>query len=127
MIIIIGGAFQGKKQYAERVTGIPGDQMTDGADCSLEEIYSCQCLYHFHEWVRRKLPDIKDYEQEARKIFEANPELLLIANELGCGVVPANAFDRNFRETEGRLLTCLAGMSSEVHRVVCGIGTVIKG
>lgn len=127
MILIVGGAFQGKKEYAEKITGIPAEQMTDGAECSMEEIYSCRCLYHFHEWVRRQMPDLKDYEQAAGRIYEANPDLILIANELGYGVVPVNAFDRKYRETEGRILTCLAQKSKEVHRVMCGIGTVIKG
>lgn len=127
MILIVGGAFQGKKEYAEQITGIPKGLMTDGAECPLEEIDTCRCMYHFHEWVRRRMPDIEDYEQEAKQIYEVNPNIVLIANELGCGVVPVNAFDRSFRETEGRILTCLAEMSREVHRVVCGIGTVIKG
>ena len=70
MIIIIGGAFQGKKQYAERVTGIPGNQMTDGADCSLEEIYSCQCLYHFHEWVKERLKEGKKLESLEEELID---------------------------------------------------------
>lgn len=127
MILIIGGAFQGKRAYAQETLGFLPKQMADGAQCGLGEIHSCRCMYHFHEWVRRRMPDLGDLETEAQRIFEANPEVVLIANELGCGVVPVDAFDRQFRETEGRLLTCLAKRSTEVHRVVCGIGTVIKG
>lgn len=127
MILIIGGAFQGKKAYAQEMLGLLPEQMADGAQCNLEEIYSCRCIYHFHEWVRRRMADMGDWERDAKRIFEANPDVVIIANELGCGVVPMDAFDRNFRETEGRLLTCLAKKSTEVHRVVCGIGTVIKG
>lgn len=107
--------------------GLLPEQMADGAQCNLEEIYSCRCIYHFHEWVRRRMADMVDWERDAKRIFEANPDVVIIANELGCGVVPMDAFDRNFRETEGRLLTRLAKKSTEVHRVVCGIGTVIKG
>lgn len=127
MILIIGGAFQGKKAYAQEMLGLLPEQMADGAQCNLEEIYSCRCIYHFHEWVRRRMADMVDWERDAKRIFEANPDVVIIANELGCGVVPMDAFDRNFRETEGRLLTRLAKKSTEVHRVVCGIGTVIKG
>ena len=126
MIIIIGGAFQGKKQYAERVTGIPGDQMTDGADCSLEEIYSCQCLYHFHEWIRARLQEDRDMSHLEEELLRVNPDIVLISNELGYGVVPVDAFDRKYREAVGRICTKMAAAAKRVVRVTCGIGTVIK-
>ena len=49
-----------------------------------------------------------------------------MTNELGYGVVPVDAFDRLWREKTGRICTELAGKAEEVHRVVCGIGMVIK-
>ncbi|MBS7007389.1 bifunctional adenosylcobinamide kinase/adenosylcobinamide-phosphate guanylyltransferase [Anaerostipes sp.] len=127
MILIIGGAFQGKKRYAEEILGILPEQMADGAVCGEGEIDTCRCMFHFQDWVRRRMPETEDWEREAERIVQANPDVVLIADELGCGIVPADAADRKFREMEGRLLTCLAKESREVHRVVCGIGTVIKG
>ena len=55
-----------------------------------------------------------------------NPELVIVTDELGYGVVPVEARDRAWRETTGRLCTRLAVGAKEVHRVVCGIGMVIK-
>ena len=37
-----------------------------------------------------------------------NPDLVLISNELGYGVVPMDVFDRNYRETTGRVCTEIA-------------------
>ena len=60
------------------------------------------------------------------KIISRNPELVIVSQEVGYGVVPVDAFDRKYREAVGRVCTKLAAYSSKVTRVVCGIGTVIK-
>ena len=53
--------------------------------------------------------------------------MIIVCREVGCGIVPMDAFEREYRETVGRVCTELAAMSEEVHRVLCGVGTVIKG
>ena len=58
--------------------------------------------------------------------MDRNPQVVLVVNELGCGVVPMDAFDRKYRERAGRLCCALAREAEEVHRVLCGIGTRIK-
>ena len=63
----------------------------------------------------------------AEKLYTENPEILVITNELGSGVIPADPFDRQWREASGRAACDLAKYAAQVHRVVCGIGTVIKG
>ena len=35
-------------------------------------------------------------------------ELILICDEVGCGLVPVDAFEREYRETVGRICTALA-------------------
>ena len=56
-----------------------------------------------------------------------NSEIVLITDEIGYGIVPTDAFYREYRETHGRVCTQIAAEAKEVHRVICGIGTVIKG
>ena len=78
------------------------------------------------------LSDIQDLLQREdialieEKLIEKNPEVILISDEVGYGVVPVDAFDREYREAVGRTCTRLASFSSRVTRVVCGVGTVIK-
>lgn len=126
MRLVIGGAFQGKKDFVKNTFHLGNREMRDGAGASYEDIFSCSCLYHFHEWIRKGLEENWDFESLEDKLLEKNPEVILISNELGYGVVPVEAFDRKYREATGRICTRIAAKSSQVIRVVCGIGTVIK-
>ena len=105
MILVTGGCFQGKTDYACETFHIAKEEAADGMDCPMEAIYETKLLYHFHEYIKR--------------CMEAN-------QELGYGVVPIDKFDRAYREKTGRVCCQAARRASEVHRVVCGIGTVIK-
>ncbi len=124
MKMIIGGAFQGKKKFAQ--DNYPLTKWIDGMHCSGEEILTAQGVIHFHEYIRRILKDGEDPIIFAGKLMQENPNLILVTNELGYGVVPIDAFDRAYREATGRVCSVLAQHSDEVYRVVCGIGQRIK-
>lgn len=126
MILIIGGAFQGKKEYAKKTFGLKEEEVADGACCGEEELYQAKAVLHLHEFVRRSLKEGRDIGGMAERILQKNPSVILLCNELGSGVVPVEAFDREWREATGRLCCRLAAEAEEVHRVVCGIGMVIK-
>ncbi len=125
MKMVIGGAFQGKHAYAERTFGIT-EGWVDGLNCPMEDIFSCSGIRHFHEYVRRLVQEKKDYQEFVKELFLKNPDICVVVNEIGYGVVPMDRFDREYRETVGRICEQLAAGSEEVHRVMCGIGTVIK-
>ena len=101
--------------------------MIDGKDAEYEDIFHCTliCII-FMNGLKKGLEQEWDFENIAEKIQERNPELIVISNELGYGVVPIDAFDRKYREGTGRLCTQLASKSQQVIRVVCGLGMVIK-
>lgn len=126
MILVIGGTFQGKKEYVQNHFKISINEMTDGASCSLEDIYSATCIAHFHEWIKRMLQEERNIQAAVERMMKENPNVILITNELGYGLVPIEKFDREYRETTGRICTKLAAKATEVHRVICGIGQVIK-
>ena len=126
MRLVIGGAFQGKKEYVKEKFHLEDQEMRDGETASYEDIFHCPCLFHFHKWIRKGLEENWDLEGLEARLEKENPELILLSDELGYGVVPIEAFDRKYRETAGRLCTRIARKSSQVIRVVCGIGTVIK-
>lgn len=124
MILIIGGAFQGKQRFAREICGL--EEWADGRSCAAEEIDRCRGMLYFHEYIRNRLTAGEDCGGLAERIVENNPSVVLVANELGCGVVPMDAFDRRYRETVGRVCTRLAAEAKAVYRVLCGIGVQIK-
>lgn len=126
MLMIIGGAFQGKLEYACEYTGLQKADFLDGEVCGYEEIYTAKGIHSFQSYVRRQLADGLPVDGLADEILQKNPSLVLITNEIGYGIVPMEAFERRYRETCGRICCSLAGGAAEVHRVACGIGKVIK-
>ncbi len=55
-----------------------------------------------------------------------NDNCIIISDEIGNGIVPVEAFEREYRERTGRILIQLAQKAEEVERVICGIGQKIK-
>lgn len=143
MKLVIGGAFQGKLAYAKETYHL--ENWVDGRSCGFDEIMACGGIHHFHEYIRRMITagqkgtsdgcfiseSLIELEQRAEEfaeeLYRRNPDILVVSNELGYGVVPMEKFDRDYREAVGRACTCIAARSDEVVRVVCGIGLRIKG
>ena len=110
MKMIIGGAFQGKTLLAKKT--YPDLVWINGSEADWKIIASAQAG--------------NDVSELAERLIQLNPDVILVSDEVGYGVVPMDAFDRAYREAVGRVCTKLAAYSSQVTRVVCGIGTVIK-
>ena len=126
MKMIIGGAYQGQLAWAKtHFTEISEEEWIDGKECKETDAFTCKGIYNFHEYIRNvdecKRSDI------ASELIRRNPEIILVSDEIGYGLVPIDAVDRCYREQVGRICTDLAAFSDEVVRVVMGIGTKIKG
>ena len=52
--------------------------------------------------------------------------LVLVANEVGLGIVPENALARRFRDEAGRLHQRLAGLADRVVLTVAGLPLIVK-
>ena len=134
MRIVIGGGFQGKKKWAQEQYGVT--QWADGRDCPFEEIYHGEGIHHFHENIRRVMMQEKNDSNKGKTLTDVsglpealsqkNPDIVIVTDEIGCGLVPVDAFMRKYREQTGRICTEIASRANEVVRVVLGIGTVIK-
>ena len=57
----------------------------------------------------------------------ASGPVVLVANEVGLGIVPDNAMARAFRDHAGRLNQAVARTASQVYFVAAGIPMAIKG
>ena len=98
----------------------------NGADADWEMLSCAKGVLGFHEYIRKEMKAGNDISSLAEDLIRVNPDLILVSDEVGYGVVPIDAFDRAYREAVGRICTKLAAYSHRVTRVACGIGTVIK-
>ena len=122
--LVTGGAFQGK--YAWASAEYPGLSWTDGGSCSLDEIHTFQGMNRFHLFIRRWLEAGREKEELTDLILERQGEIVLVWDEIGCGLVPIDASDREYREAVGRICTELAAEAVRADRVVCGIARRVK-
>ena len=71
-----------------------------------------------------------DVEAECQALIaaaaKARSKVILVTNEVGCGIVPENALARKFRDAAGRLNQLAATHATEVHWMIFGIGLRIK-
>lgn len=113
MILIVGGAGQGKLDYVLCKTGLAPDRVAlDPAAAMALPVFA-----HLERW-----PEL---DEEA--LLRANPEIVLICDEVGCGVVPMDPDQRARREAVGRLCCRLAARAERVERIFCGLSMVLKG
>ena len=113
MMLIIGGAGQGKLDYVLRKTGYTPDQVAR----TPEEAK--------HKPIFDGVEDWPDLDEEG--LLAVNPELILICDEVGCGVVPVDPSQRARREKVGRLCCRLAKRAERVERIFCGMPMTLKG
>ena len=125
MRLITGGAFSGKTEFAVSEFGI--HDIKDGADCVMSEIFTAKCIKNYHIFVKRLMEENTDPVEFTLKLCSENGDITVIMNEIGCGIVPVEKSERMWREMCGKCGCIIADKSSVVVRIICGIGTYIKG
>ena len=108
MELIIGGAFQGKLEYAVKRYGL-----TDEDVCDLAlgvPVPGKRCYRHLEALSRRE--DVTPYLPLFR-------DAVVITREVNGGIVPMDGQERAWRERHGVLV-------QHVTRVLCGLTEVLK-
>ena len=126
MILITGGAWQGKTAYAVSHYCLEDKDIADGAVCSPVDVLTAPAVSHFHLLIRRMMENDEDPDAYSQRLMRENPDLIVITDEIGCGIVPMDPFERAWREKTGRICISLAAFSRKVIRMNCGIAAVIK-
>lgn len=126
MILITGGAYEGKTEYAVKRFGFSDADTADGKTASADEILKAACITDYHEFVRRISAE-QNPEEFTERLVRENPSTVVIMNETGCGIIPLEKSERIWREQTGRCGCIIAATASEVIRLCCGIPAVLKG
>ncbi len=126
MELYIGGAAQGKLSYVLAARKLKMQDVADGRDFSLELFENIKILNHFESYVRRVMEAGRDPETAAGLLAEHNPELIVISDEIGGGIIPCDPFERAWRENTGRILCSYAAQAVHFERIICGVGQILK-
>lgn len=110
MILVIGGTYNGQFEFTRDKLKIPESN-----------IYK-----DFHLEMKKHLRAGGKPEELVRRIFQDKTVRAVTSDDIGSGIVPANAFDRRWREKTGRALCSLAEKAAQVYIVRYGIGRRIK-
>lgn len=108
MIFVTGPLFAGKQAYICHALGRPE------ADFDSFGIRDVQELAEQAENLTALADKLAEYE-------------VVIATEVGGGVVPVDAGERRSREQAGRLACMLSQRADTVIRVCCGLPQLLKG
>lgn len=68
----------------------------------------------------------REIEGLAEGIKNTDANVILVTNELGCGIVPENLFTRVFRDISGRVNQYIAYSCDEVYVTICGLPLKLK-
>ena len=113
MILLIGGAGSGKWEYVKSL-GYSDKDIANGVLDERKVLYNLQNIVFDNPYRAPELLDV---------LLDKD---MVVCNEVGSGIVPLDARDRQAREATGRLCIQLAAHASRVVRMVCGIPVVIK-
>ena len=120
MILIIGGAYQGKLNYAKERFKLTEE---DISYCSLEEEpdFSKPCISGLHLFVVGAIQRGIDPIEYINSRMEILKSKIIICDDICSGIVPLEKENRLWRDNTGKILQLLARQSDEVIRLFSGI------
>jgi len=126
MILIVGGSCQGKAEYARRLAVKEMDgQTADGSADSWSQVLNRSYLLNFHGFIRQVMEAGLNPDAFTEQVCGKEPRIVTL-DEVGCGIVPMEKKERDYREAVGRAGQILAAQADEVYRIICGIPVRIK-
>lgn len=128
MVLILGGSYQGKGQYARKLCG-ENPVVFDYHNASRAEFpkaFSAAILLHIEEGVRTLLQNGENPVSYFQQHLEQLKGKYLTGDEIGSGIVPMDAAERKWRDETGRVYSFLAGHADRVDRVYAGIPQTIS-
>ena len=125
MVFVTGGSWQGKREWANK-TFPKLTNIVDGETAEFSDFVQAQRIDRLHLWIRRKMKEGGSLDGYVDRLLQQNPDVVILMDEVGSGVVPVDKEERAYREKVGRIGCEIAEKAQSVYRVICGIGTEIK-
>ena len=103
----------------------PADELTD-LHANEAVLLDCATM-----WLMNHLMDETDISVAEKALIDGlkscKADCVIVTNELGLGIVPADALSRRFRQKQGELNQRLAENADTVINVIAGLPQVLKG
>ena len=126
MILIVGGSYQGKLDYATARFNLDEtdiqrcDESTEALDPTK------RCIAYIDRFALNRMRAGEEPVEIIRRDPGAFSDCIIICSDVSSGVVPTDPTLRAWREACGRMNSYLAILASEVWRVFCGIPQQLK-
>lgn len=111
--LVIGGAYQGKTSWAKKEFAL-SDSEISVCNPDFPPDFSKRCISHYENYVAYCL------KNNLRPETRFSDDKIIICDDIFCGVVPIDAFQRKLREETGLSLQKIAE-NAEVTRIFCGL------
>ena len=127
MRLIIGGAFQGKGDYAKETYGgtVYDCRLPENKD-RLEPDLTCGIIDGLEAFTHLYAEESLEAADWLRAHEAALADKVIICDDISQGLVPMDPLDRAWREMNGRTLLYLADMAESVERLFLGIPQRLK-
>lgn len=127
MVLIFGGAYQGKTAYALKEFKLKEE---DVYFCNKNQPYldfKKPVIDDFENFVWAGLERDIDVVEYLKKNLPKLKDKIIISQDISQGIVPMDIRERCWREALGRSMIFLSGESDTVVRIFCGLDHKIKG
>ena len=93
MRLIIGGAYQGKLDYAIKNYNISESEVANGKELDINVLSHIKCINNYHLTVKKLIENGENPISITDEILAANPDIVIILNEIGNGIVSRQKMD----------------------------------
>ena len=124
MILIFGGAYNGKLEFVKEKYDIDNTEIFFCTDQHLNFDKKVLCGLHVFTkaCVLNKINSLDILENNINSLKDK----IIICDEINSGIVPMEKLDRDWREETGRTLQFLTKHSSSVYRIFFGLEEKLK-
>jgi hypothetical protein len=128
MILVIGGAYQGKLDFVKEEYGLTDDDVFTCEETSTAVGFDEKVVDHFERYVFAliKAGQVPERAVGMQLRAERYKNRIIICDDISQGIVPMDKTERAWREGVGRTMVKVAEQADKVIRVFCGIPVILK-
>ena len=126
MILVIGGAYQGKLDFVKNEFNISNDDIFFCSENNCYIDFDKKVINSLHLFILSMIKNNKDPVSYIKENIEKFKDKIIICDDISCGIVPIEEDMRILREKIGYSLSIITKESERVIRVFCGVPMDLK-